>query len=299
MNSRVLVYIFSALFIVGCLSCTQALQGIQAEDHYQHGIMHLFRGDGDAAAEEFENALEKRPEYIPYQLNKARALLMAGKLSEALSEVEKVIDRDRENAEAYVVRAAIWRKDDNREWGIADMSAAIALEPQNFYFYLNRAQLYAEEDDYDKALEDLDRASEWGPRQPAVYIYRGYIKGKHEEYEQAAEEFRRALKYDPRNVFALFNLGLALLKSEEYEAADDALSDCIDISENFASAYYYRGKVRIGLNQAEMGFYDIRESVRLDKEQQRPKKAEEREQELEKLVKEYEQEFESVTDAPD
>ncbi len=73
--------------------------------------------------------------------NKARQLIMTGQdYSLALAELNLVIDLDKEDAEAFLLRGLAYTEMDKFEEAEADYKAALMLEPENPTFYYFRGQ---------------------------------------------------------------------------------------------------------------------------------------------------------------
>lgn len=130
------------------------------------------------------------------RLAKAERLLDEGRPVAALSEVETVLRRDPDHAEALLLRSTARFLEGDMEAGRADLARALAADPTLRQAWLNRAGLDIAEERYDAALEALERARELDPAASdndlnvgAVLLLQGRIEeatGHFESYLAAA-----------------------------------------------------------------------------------------------------------------
>jgi len=130
------------------------------------------------------------------RLAKAQRLLDEGRPVAALAEVETVLRRDPDHAEALLLRSTARFMEGDMEAGRADLDRALAADPTLRQAWLNRAGLDIAEARYDAALEALERARELDPAAPdndlnvgAVLLLQGRIEeatGHFESYLAAA-----------------------------------------------------------------------------------------------------------------
>ncbi len=125
----------------------------------------------------------------------------------------------------YVIRsrinAALFRYDE----AIADMDAAIALDPDNPLLYVERGQRILLLYEWDRALADFNHALELHPNYAAAYYYRALLYASVPEGSEARQsalaDFERYLALAPNGSYA----ENAAQNSASLQAQLDALAE--------------------------------------------------------------------------
>ncbi|GAB3463107.1 tetratricopeptide repeat protein [Actinophytocola sediminis] len=95
--------------------------------------------------------------------NRAKVLMMLGRLTESLTDLHDVIDQDPNYPDYYFDRADIHRKLGDLASAVADYDHAITLTPPFWELHYNRADVKAELGDHDGAIADLSYVVELEP----------------------------------------------------------------------------------------------------------------------------------------
>jgi tetratricopeptide (TPR) repeat protein len=106
--------------------------------------------------------------------------------------------------------------------GIADLDAAIILQPHNADFFLRRAAAYAESDDTEKAIRYYADAIRLAPEASEPYLRRGELHRTTRALDKALGDFDEAIKRAPRDTNALL---MRALTREDVEQRDGAIDD--------------------------------------------------------------------------
>ena len=165
----------------------------------------------------------------------------------------------------------------------------------NYYKgYYNRGLLFAQTNKIDKALQDFNKAIDL-KKYSKAYVARANIYYILKDFPKAIADAELILKTEPDNVKANFVLATcfddinqldraltlynktillhtddpmyfmrrAILfgKKQNYEACLNDLNTCINLSPNFAEAYYWKGVVKVNLKQNPCG--DLKTAVDL------------------------------------
>jgi tetratricopeptide (TPR) repeat protein len=181
------------------------------------GEVKSARGDSNAAQELAQKALKKDPDYRPAMLTLARDHYRARRLDLALYTLTAILDgygeenppRDRNNADARLLRALIYREQGKRKAAMEELSKILSLRAD-----LVEARLYL-----------------------AAYMLEA---GNAAEARPLLED---ALKYEPSNVLVHLNLGDAYRLLGKPKDALDHLSWVTRKDANLAQAHYNLGLV--------------------------------------------------------
>ena len=84
---------------------------------------------------------------------------------EAIKYCQSLIERDKPDAYGLFVRSALFNQNEAADKALADLNAAIKLDPHFAMAFTNRAGLHVEKGDLDKALADFTAATKLAPKQ--------------------------------------------------------------------------------------------------------------------------------------
>lgn len=118
-------------------------------------------------------------------------------------------------------RARAYSETGSYDLAIADLTAALALDPKWHVAYQNRGFAYARKGDYKKAIEDFNKAIELHPEYASAYMNFGHLYQMMGLYELAIAQYAKAYNLNPSNelaiVFKMLAAGKISLKKERQE----------------------------------------------------------------------------------
>jgi tetratricopeptide (TPR) repeat protein len=140
-------------------------------------------------------------------------LIKSGKLSgEALALI--YFNRGSRYGTEYY-RGNIYGSKGDLDRAIADLSAAIRLEPDSAEFRSYRGLAYAMKGDLDRAIADYDEAIRLDPMGVGLFDDRGRVYVKKGDLVRAIGDFEEALRLDPHDVDASGDLAGARARAEK------------------------------------------------------------------------------------
>jgi tetratricopeptide (TPR) repeat protein len=195
--------------------------------------MHFEAGRYAEAAEAYETLVAESPTDANLRASLAGALGALGRLDESLAQLDKALEIDPINAEAYHNRGVLYEKRGDRKAAAREYATALRYSPQYeparqalgrlegtqavsrkpataaeqlAAAMAERGREAALRGDYETAVRELDEAARIAPRFAQVHQYRSNIAFLMGDYEGAAAALRRALEIEPDN--ALFRTNL-------------------------------------------------------------------------------------------
>ena len=200
----------------------------------------------------------------------ARNLHQQGKLDEAISFYDQVIDINAQNHEAYFYRGNAKR--DKRELkyyddAIKDYDKAIELNPYYTPAYNNRGLVRYDLKQYAEAIEDYDKAIELNPYYTPAYNNCGNAKRALEQYAVAIKYYDRAIYLNKDYVLAYSNRGIVKYALKYYAEAIEDYDKAIDLNPNYASAYNNRGCAFKAMGKKTEARVDYEKALELAKAQ--------------------------------
>lgn len=133
-----------------------------------------------------------------------------------ITDCTTVIERgDRETtrsrAVAHLNRAIAYLQKGSNERGLADLNAAIALQPEFVAAYYNRALYYHRAGDLVRAKADYDQVLRIDPKMVNAYGNRGGIHYARRDFDAALRDFEAALRLAPDNAGLIHEIGVVHL----------------------------------------------------------------------------------------
>ncbi len=158
---------------------------------YNKGALALRQGKPDESLEALNKCLEIK-EY-PKALF-SRALLYQGTARPdlALTDIEKVLLVQPQNARAWYIRGDCMEQQNNLVMAMDNYNKALEYEPGEPLFYIRRGLLYAKNNQAEIGLRDLEKAISLSPRNAEAYYYRGIVKSR--AGKNPCNDFNIALK---------------------------------------------------------------------------------------------------------
>jgi tetratricopeptide (TPR) repeat protein len=192
------------------------------------------------------------------------ALLEAGLIAEAESELTAALKLDLSNADVIVQLARVYlaRKDLPAAGRLLEAAVARGLESAPVYALL--ADVYERSGHLENAIPALRLAIQRDPQSEKYRFAYGILLT--DAYAPAAAVIRleEALKSFPNSAPLWFALGLAHFKNEDHEKAEQAFKHSLELNPNFASALAYRGMIRVQTGAAAEGITLYEKALQVD-----------------------------------
>lgn len=197
------------------------------------------------AADAYRKLIEANPNDGGLRASLAGALGAMGRYDESLEQLNKAIELEPLNPEAYHNRGVIYEKRGEKEAAVVEYRTALRYSPQyepsrqalnrltgstqvnapssdaerRAAQLAERAGQAARRGDYKGAMQMLDEAEQAAPRYALVYQYRSNVAFLMGDAEAAKAALRKALEIEPDN--ALFQTNLRRLEQANAGAARD------------------------------------------------------------------------------
>lgn len=149
-------------------------------------------------------------------VQRARALLEAGKSDEAAAALEQAIARNQSDVEALVMLSELYAYSEMYDEALAQAQAAVAVAPKDSSALYARGRAWMLKEDNAKAKADFDAVLAQGPDGPAL-VDRGHVKGKMGDDKGAIADFEAAARLRPDWLPPLLNLTVQHFYQERYE----------------------------------------------------------------------------------
>jgi choline-sulfatase len=164
----------------------------------------------------------------------ATALINAGRSSDAVSSLEKLVRDDPANHVFRETLARALRQTGDHHRAIALYREAVALAPNDADAWYNLAAALQESGNDRESEVALREAAKRDPGSPEVHNIRGTALAEHGDLAAAENEFRSVIAADPRNGRAYNNLGNVLRAMNRNDEATEAYRKSISLAPRYA-----------------------------------------------------------------
>jgi tetratricopeptide (TPR) repeat protein len=201
------------------------------------------QGDSGAAQRLAQEALKKRPDYRPAMVTIARDHYRARRLELALYALRGILDgygaenppRDKDNAEARMMRGMIYKEQGLRGPSIAELRRAVELRPDLVEARVNLAAYLLESGNAPEAAALLEGAVRHRADHLLAHLNLGDAYRLLGKTAEARRELEWVMRKDPSVYQVHYNLGLLYLFSENIPGVtpDQAVNRAIEELETY------------------------------------------------------------------
>ena len=200
-------------------------------------------GELDDAKQLAQDALRMDPNFKDAMVTIARDHYRARKMDLAKYALQAVLEgfgdatpaRDKENAEAHLLRGLIMRESGSRIVALKDFEAASAKRPDLVEALVNLGSMRLEAGNANEALAPLESATRFAPNLALAHLNLGDNYRLLQRYADAKTEFDKALALDSSLAAAHYDLGLMYLTAQSIPgtSADQQVSTAIKEFETY------------------------------------------------------------------
>jgi tetratricopeptide (TPR) repeat protein len=135
---------------------------------------------------------------INYLFKRSGYYYLQGDFERAIQYYTQDIEREPQNANHYLARAACYLNILQKERAIADVDRALKLKPNSAIAMQLRGEIYAMDKNFDAALDLFARAQAINPNWAVPYFDRGSALLDKKEFQLALSEFNKAISLSPQ-----------------------------------------------------------------------------------------------------
>ncbi len=197
------------------------------------------------------------------QLQAAAALLQQGRPAEAEAQMDALLKRSPDDAEALHLRGLARGRLGQFDAAIADLQAAAARHTQPHAVLGNLGNLKRRAGDNEGAVAAYEAALERQPDFVDARVNLGIALTDLRRFKEAAAAFESVIAQQPGHAAALNGLGIVRLQQGDEEGALSAYSDSILMNSGAVMPRINRGALHRSRNQADASLADLEEACRL------------------------------------
>ena len=133
--------------------------------------------------------IQRNPNDAGAYVTRGAAYARSGQFNDAIGDFSKAVQIDPNSASAYNNRALAYRQTGRNDAALADFSKAISADPSYGPAYIGRANVLRAQGDLDGATSDLNQAIRLTPESAEAYHARGLVRQRQGQNTQAIGDF--------------------------------------------------------------------------------------------------------------
>ncbi|KAM5336951.1 tetratricopeptide repeat protein 6 [Glossophaga mutica] len=210
-----------------------------AFSYCRRGALYRKLGKLQSAMNDLQEAILLEPLFLNAFWHRHLIYLFQDKINEALDDLNYINKYNKNNAEAYLSKAEIYRKKKDITLAILNYTQAIKCKPTDADMYFRRGEMY-EIANRVLAMDDFSKCIFYDPTRTDALLKRGMFYYENESWNSAIQDFTALLARDPKNSQARTYRGRAYFKRRLYKQATQDLSVAVHLDPNNWLALYYR-----------------------------------------------------------
>ena len=211
-------------------------------------------GQYDSAIICLNRAVELKPDFTSALFNRGIGKINIKNFEGAKSDFNNLIEKDRGNAGAYVMRAVTGYMLQDYDTMLSDIKIALQMDP----FILS--DLY-----FIQVRKTIDKAIELAPENVNLYSGRGYANYTSGYFRLAVNDFAMAVKLVPGNSEYFKMMGVSKIYLNDAQGAESDLKVALGINPDDAEIYYFLGlHANDLLGQPEKSYEYLTQAIELD-----------------------------------
>jgi tetratricopeptide (TPR) repeat protein len=215
---RLIALTAAILAVSACVSAEKKLALAQEKDpqhQYDRAALCLQYNMVDESFKYLNQALALNPRFTPALNLRGLALMMKGRIPEAVTSLETCVQIDPAFSEAWNNLAAAYDQNNQKDKAVEAWGKAYAID-QNYNAGYNLAKNAYEKEQYDSALDWVQKAIIKFPKSVLSFNLQGLIYEAMERFNEAIDSYQQAMKIAPTELNVQFNLAMVYYKKKDY-----------------------------------------------------------------------------------
>jgi putative PEP-CTERM system TPR-repeat lipoprotein len=213
------------------------------EVHLKLGDTYAKNNDGLNAIKEYIRAADLLPENNDAQLKAASGLLLAGRFDEARGRADKVLERDKQNVRAQILRGNALANLKDLDGAITEYENAIAADPKEHQAFVNLGTIQFMKGNREESEKAFLQAVTAAPKSIEARLGLANFYWASRRAAEAEQALKEALAIDPASLIANRALGIFYMATNKVADAEPyfkSLATTVGTPASMASlAQYY------------------------------------------------------------
>ena len=209
------------------------------------------------------NKLGSAPEL---SLEKGRVLVISGDTIGAFNIMDKLVQNDSTNSDAWGGRALINMFLTKNDSALHDYNEAIKRNSNNPSHFINRGNLHYEKHNYRACLSDYDKAISLAPKNEQALFNRSLLRYEIGDYNNALADLNNLIEINPQLYEAIYQRAVVNQQLGNFEKSITDFSKIIEKYPEFTPAYHARAFAYGVLGNRKASYSDTQKAIKIEEE---------------------------------
>jgi tetratricopeptide (TPR) repeat protein len=235
-----------------------------AELQYRFGNLQKDQGALECAVDSYDRAVALKPDYFQAYCNRAVALSLLHRYSDALDSYNRAISIDPTDSLAQCNRAMLLVGVGQKDAALAGFEAALQHDANSFMAHFGRGALLQERKQWLSSMSSYDRAIAINSKDPAALYNRALVGAELKRWDQALIDCDNAIALNPQFPKAHAKRALILQELKQLVPALAAFDRAIELDPRDATIFSNRGVLRHSMQQFHSALEDYDRAISLN-----------------------------------
>ena len=204
-------------------------------------------------------------------LEKGRVLVLSGDTIGAFNTMDKLVQKDSTNADAWGGRALINIFLNKNDSALHDYNEAIKRNSNNPSHFINRGNLLYEKHNYLACLRDYDKAISLAPTNEQALFNRSLLRYEIGDYNNAITDLNKVIEINPQLYEAIYQRAIVNQQLGNFSKSIDDFTKIIERYPDFVPAYNARAFAYGVLGNRKASYNDTQKAIKIEENHRKNK----------------------------
>lgn len=210
---------------IDAFSCVLETEPDNADIYNNMGVAYSCLGNFEQAENFYTKAIELDPELAQAYINLSDLYYKAGDLPSALGTLQRGSYELQDNLAIAHLLARVYIEDQRWEDAIVELERVLDGEPENYDAYYDLGHVYFELGDYEAAISNFENVIEYKDNNELLYYALAQAYEGNNEIDKAISNYLKAIAVNDKFILAYKKVGILFLARGDYEDAIEYLED--------------------------------------------------------------------------
>ena len=199
-----------------------------ADVYNNMAVAYTCVGDSEHAENYFVKAIELDPEMAQAYINLSDLYYKTGDIASAVGTLQRGSYELENNLTIAHLLARVYIEDQRWEDAIVELERVLDGEPENYDAYYDLGHVYFEIGDYEGAIDNFENVLEYEQNNELIYYALAQAYEANNEIDKAISNYLKAIAVNDKFTLAHKKVGILFLAREDYEDAIEYFNNYIN-----------------------------------------------------------------------